>query len=349
MASSIFLVPGNFVMGSMTINGTLTVVDAAHTVFVAAPGSLGGGGIGFALTENQTTNPVGLNGYIRTGIGQTIVTRNNLNTGDHILLSSNATSTDDTCLGDGDYTTNINGKEVRFNPSVVGGTGDLILNQNSVQVMKALGVGAVVDTLYLEGGKVGIGTQTVQGKLTVAGTLTSGAGVAARGAYVLPTLTIGVGGYGIGAQIQPTFVEAGSGNHPMLAGVFINAATVTGGAATVTDTASLYIENAASATVTGANYAVWVDAGTTRLDGNVTIGGVAAVGASGAGVVGIANGTEPSTSPADMVQLYSVDLSANNATLGLRTETAVVTESVVSDRTLSVRINGTTYKLCLKV
>lgn len=81
--------------------------------------------------------------------------------------------------------------------------------------------------------------------------------------------------------------------------------------------------------------------------GNLLIGTTAA-GTSAASVIGIANGTEPSTSPADMVQLYSVDLSAGNATLGIRTETAVATESVTSDRTLSVRINGTTYKICLK-
>lgn len=82
--------------------------------------------------------------------------------------------------------------------------------------------------------------------------------------------------------------------------------------------------------------------------GNVGINATT-FGSSAAGVLGIGNGTEPSTSPADMVQLYSVDLSAGNATLGIRTETAVVTESVTSDRTLSVRINGTTYKICLKV
>lgn len=50
----------------------------------------------------------------------------------------------------------------------------------------------------------------------------------------------------------------------------------------------------------------------------------------------------------DGVKIGSVDLSAGNATLSLRTETAVVTEAVVSDRTLSVQINGTTYKICLK-
>jgi hypothetical protein len=81
---------------------------------------------------------------------------------------------------------------------------------------------------------------------------------------------------------------------------------------------------------------------------NLLIGGVTAAGTSAVGVLGIGNSTVPSTSPADMIQIFSVDLSAGNATLGLRTETAVVTESVVSDRTLSVKINGTTYKICLK-
>jgi hypothetical protein len=87
-----------------------------------------------------------------------------------------------------------------------------------------------------------------------------------------------------------------------------------------------------------------------RLDGSGNLGlGATAFGTNAAAALGIFNGTEPASSPADMVQLYSVDLSAGNATLGLRTETAVVTETVVSDRTLSVRINGTTYKICLKV
>lgn len=63
---------------------------------------------------------------------------------------------------------------------------------------------------------------------------------------------------------------------------------------------------------------------------SIGIGGVTTWGTSAANVLAIGNGTVPSTSPADMIQIFSVDLSAGNATLGLRTETAVVTESVVS-------------------
>lgn len=63
-----------------------------------------------------------------------------------------------------------------------------------------------------------------------------------------------------------TIVEAGSGVHARLTGVSLTAPTVTGGVATVTDTATLYIAGAMTATVTGANYALWVDDGAVRFD-----------------------------------------------------------------------------------
>lgn len=82
--------------------------------------------------------------------------------------------------------------------------------------------------------------------------------------------------------------------------------------------------------------------------GNLGLGAIAAFGTSADAVLGLFNGTEPSTSPADMVQLYSVDLSAGNATLGLRTETAVAVEALAdSTHTLQVRVNGATYKMML--
>ena len=78
-------------------------------------------------------------------------------------------------------------------------------------------------------------------------------------------------------------------------------------------------------------------------NGLVTIGNAGTTNA-----LAIVNQTDPGA-VTDGIRIGSVDLSAGNATLSLRTETAVVTETVVSDRTLSVQINGTTYKICLKV
>jgi hypothetical protein len=125
---------------------------------------------------------------------------------------------------------------------------------------------------------------------------------------------------------------------------------VTGGQATGagnTNGGGVFVIGGAKANSgTNGNVLLAIDYASTKR-GNVGVG-IAGFGTSAVGVLGIGNGTEPTTSPADMVQLYSVDLSAGNATLGLRTETAVVTETVTSDRTLSVRINGTTYKICLK-
>ncbi|MBI4135086.1 MAG: hypothetical protein HY471_03210 [Candidatus Sungbacteria bacterium] len=69
-----------------------------------------------------------------------------------------------------------------------------------------------------------------------------------------------------------TFNEAASGNHSILAGMVLRVPTVTTGDATVTNTANLYVVGPMTATVTGANYALWVDDGVSRFDGNVGIG-----------------------------------------------------------------------------
>lgn len=83
-------------------------------------------------------------------------------------------------------------------------------------------------------------------------------------------------------------------------------------------------------------------------NGCLVMPGTITPAATGTRAVWLGNGTAPTSSPADMVGIFSVDASAGNATLGLRTEAAVVTESVTSDRTLQVSINGTVYKFCLK-
>lgn len=76
-------------------------------------------------------------------------------------------------------------------------------------------------------------------------------------------------------RIAGTIVEAGSGTHNLMSAMFLGKTTVTAGSATVNNTASLYIEDAMSATVTGVNYAIWVDDGITRLDGTVIFGATA--------------------------------------------------------------------------
>lgn len=86
---------------------------------------------------------------------------------------------------------------------------------------------------------------------------------------------------------------------------------------------------------------------TVTAAGNVGIG-TATFGTSAAGVLALFNGTVPSTSPADTVQLFSADISAGNASLAIRTETAVAADvATPSTNSLSVTINGTIYKILL--
>lgn len=76
--------------------------------------------------------------------------------------------------------------------------------------------------------------------------------------------------------------------------------------------------------------------------------GTATFGTSAANVLALLNGTVPSTSPADTLQIFSCDISAGNASLCLRTETAVAADvATASTNSLSVTINGTIYKILL--
>lgn len=84
-----------------------------------------------------------------------------------------------------------------------------------------------------------------------------------------------------------------------------------------------------------------------RLDsaGNILINSAPAAGTSAVGVLAIANGTAPSTGPADMIQLYSSDDSAGNTIPSWWCEGSGVVATGQADSASSVRvkmrINGT--------
>ena len=83
------------------------------------------------------------------------------------------------------------------------------------------------------------------------------------------------------------------------------------------------------------------------VSGNIMVG-TSAVGTSGNNVLALFNGTAPTTSPADTVQLFSLDNNgAGTATLGLRTEQAVNAQVAASTHTLRVVHNGTVYGILL--
>lgn len=90
--------------------------------------------------------------------------------------------------------------------------------------------------------------------------------------------------------------------------------------------------------------------GTTGLkisvDGNVGVKATS-FGTNAAAVFGIANGTEPTTSPADMIQLFSMDISGGGASLGVRTEETVVEETPTLGHRVKIKWNGAEYWLGL--
>jgi hypothetical protein len=108
-----------------------------------------------------------------------------------------------------------------------------------------------------EDGSVGIGTAGPTGLLDVN-----------NAASVL----LATGADGRMVNVQGAFTEAASGTHARIAGVEIDPPAITDDLATVTNTASLYVSDAPSA-VGATNYALWVDAGSARLDGTLAVDG----------------------------------------------------------------------------
>lgn len=124
-------------------------------------------------------------------------------------------------------------------------------------------------TATFSGAVTGSGTTSGgSGRYSFAGTHTGGAGANLYGTVFSTSLTPDandVVGVVLLSGAVSTITEAGSGTHPMLAGVYLIPPTITGGSATVTNTATLYITDAPSTTVTGANYAIRVEAGATSV------------------------------------------------------------------------------------
>jgi hypothetical protein len=81
------------------------------------------------------------------------------------------------------------------------------------------------------------------------------------------------------------------------------------------------------------------------ISGNVGLG-TTTFGTSAAKVLAIVNGTAPSTTPADTVQIFAEDISAGNSCLCWRQEAAAaISVATASTHKIPVRINGTTYYL----
>ncbi len=113
--------------------------------------------------------------------------------------------------------------------------------------------------------------------LAVTGDITASAKIAQAGTSadntlhsITGTVTPGAGVSAAPLLINPTITEAGSGTHAILSSVYVQPPTITAGAATVTNGATVYISDAPAGVVSGANYALFADAGNVRFDGILT-------------------------------------------------------------------------------
>ncbi len=80
------------------------------------------------------------------------------------------------------------------------------------------------------------------------------------------TLSPAINANGLANRITTTINKAGSGTHPIFAGLYIDAPTIGAGAATLSEAATLYIPAAPS--VGTADYAIHVAAGLAKFDGS---------------------------------------------------------------------------------
>lgn len=72
---------------------------------------------------------------------------------------------------------------------------------------------------------------------------------------------------------ESSFTEAASGTHAVIGGIGIRAPDITSGVGATTNAVTLYIDGAPTGTATPTNvYAVWVDDGVVRIDGNLSLG-----------------------------------------------------------------------------
>ncbi len=150
--------------------------------------------------------------------------------------------------------------------------------------------------------------------------------------------------------ITPTGTTHNVFSVPAFKGVSIGRITITDvSSVTIDFAAALYLDvpPQASDGVTITNsYSIYSSSGPSRFNGNVIIGSMNAAGSSANGVLALSNNISAPSDSVDMVQLYAVDLSADNAMLGIYAETAAIAAvAVASTHKIPVKYNGTTYYL----
>jgi len=118
-------------------------------------------------------------------------------------------------------------------------------------------------------GSIGLNTTGVSAHLVEIGGSFTGTADGSAAFSVNPSITGNAGDSTYVARIKGTIVEAGSGTHPIALGLAVETPTMTNAGATTTTAASLWVQGAPTGATT--NYAVYVDGGTSRFDGDIEV------------------------------------------------------------------------------
>lgn len=130
------------------------------------------------------------------------------------------------------------------------------------------------------------------------------------------TLATGIGSARVlmGTAPVTTFT---SGTHPLIAGLVLKPQTITNAGATVTNTATLYVESEGAGGTN--NYAAWFDSGAVRIDGTIELGA--------------ASDTTISRSSAGVIAVEGVVIPSISSTNTLTNKTLIATSNVLREMT----------------
>ncbi len=156
------------------------------------------------------------------------------------------------------------------------------------------------------------------------------------------------------ATMYPTWVTANTGNLPLKVSSSklsftpsTGVLSVYGGVGFAANNASVSYGGTYCGIYFTANMAIYTGSALSMYitsTHNVLLGGATAAGTSAVGVLGIASGTAPTTAPANMVQIYSEDVSPDNCVFSVMQEMAPYAGvGVASTHKIPVRWNGATY------
>jgi hypothetical protein len=139
---------------------------------------------------------------------------------------------------------------------------------------------------------------------------------------------------------QATLTEASSGTHAGIGSLAVRAPVITDGAGATTNAVTVYIEAAPTGTATPTNvYALWVDAGEVRIDGDIgdTTNRVAKgwfTGLESTTIeLGAASDTTLSRVSAGVVAIEGVNIDTVSSTATLTNKTIIATTNVVEEIT----------------